>query len=53
MNYVKDVTFEGSSPLFSELVQKAFGTFGLKTYTGVERAALIERWRAERALPIE
>lgn len=53
MNYVKDVTFEGNSPLFSELVQKAFGSFGLKTYSGIERAALIGRWRTERALPIE
>ncbi len=53
MNYIKDVTFEGNSPLFSELVQKAFGSFGLKTYGGVERAALMQRWREERALPVE
>lgn len=52
MNYVKDYTFEGSSPLFSELVQKAFGSFGLKTYDGVERTEIISHWRAQRALPI-
>jgi len=52
MNYVKDFTFEGGSPLFSELVQKAFGSFGLKTYDGVERTAIMADWRAQRALPI-
>lgn len=51
-NYIKDVTFEGNSELFSELVLKAFGSFGLKTYDGVERPMLMDRWRAERALPI-
>ena len=52
MNFVKDVTFEGNSPLFSELVQKAFGAMGLKTYDGDDRPLVMQRWRQERDLPI-
>lgn len=53
MNYVKDYTFEGGTPLFSELVQKAFGSFGLRTYGGAERPLLMQRWRQEQALPLQ
>ncbi|MDZ7784556.1 MAG: hypothetical protein U5K56_17000 [Halioglobus sp.] len=38
--------------MFSELVQKAFGSFGQKTYEGVERTAIMEDWRAQRNLPV-
>ena len=51
MNYIKDVTFEGGTPLFSELVQKAFGSMGLKEYDGTERSIVIDTWRAQRAVP--
>lgn len=53
INYVKDVTFEGHSELFSELVQKAFGSMGLKTYGGTERGPLMQRWRQELAQPLQ
>jgi hypothetical protein len=53
MNFVKDYTFENGTPLFSELVQKAFGSFGLRTYSGAERPMLMPRWRQELALPLQ
>lgn len=53
MNFVKDHTFEGTAALFSELVQKAFGSFGLRTYSGQERPLLMQRWRQERSLPLQ
>ena len=52
MNFVKDNTFEGTAALFSELVQKAFGSFGMRTYNGQERPVLMQRWRQERSLPL-
>ena len=52
INFVKDYTAEGGAQLFGELVQKAFGSFGLRTYDGTERPVLMQRWRQERALPI-
>jgi len=52
INFVKDHTAAGGAQLFGELVQKAFGSFGMRTYDGVERPALMQRWRDERALPL-
>lgn len=51
INYIKDVTFEGSSELFSELVQKAFGSMGLKRYDGTERAPIMQLWRSKLQEP--
>ena len=50
--YGADNTFEGTAALFSELVQKAVGSFGMRTYNGQERPVLMQRWRQERSLPL-
>ena len=49
VNFIKDVSFEGNSELFSELVQKAFGGMGLKRYDGSERTEIMQIWRDELA----
>lgn len=49
INYMKDNTWQGSSELFSELVQKAFGSIGLKYYDGVEKQEVMQVWRNELA----
>lgn len=52
INFMKDVTYQQTSELFSELVLKAFGAMGLQSNDGTSRPLLMDRWHNELALPI-
>ncbi len=53
INYMKDVTYQQNSELFSELVLKAFGAMGLESNDGEPKPLLMNRWLDEFALPLE
>ena len=54
VNQAKNVVnIPGQDEIFSEVVLKAFGTMGLKEYTGDSRDLLFRLWRDTYELPLE
>jgi len=53
INYMKDVTYQQNSELFSELVLKAFDAMGLKQNDGTPRPLLMNKWLEQLSLPIQ
>jgi hypothetical protein len=51
INYMKDVTFESNTELFTELVFKAFGTMGIQNRDGTPRAGTGTRWAETLSQP--